>query len=123
MYQITIKGEAKSTYTNLAELDGIECEHEFAEFFEETSWSDDVDGGYMDFRYENGKLWTYTEYYSFRLLDKNELEELLDYTVGQWSDGIGEGFEQYPCYYYDNQEIYISPWFKGQEQTIDQGLK
>lgn len=43
------------------------------------------------------------------------LEELKDYTQGQWSDGIGEGFEQFSYKEIDGEEIYISPWYHGQK--------
>lgn len=46
----------------------------------------------MDFRFEDGKLWTYTVYETTKKLTKKDLKELGEYTQGQWSDGIGEGF-------------------------------
>jgi hypothetical protein len=121
MYKITVKGEAQTDYKNLQELHGIDCQDEFSEYFDDTSWSDNVSGGYMRFKFEDGKLWTYTVYDSDRLLTEEELEELMDYTQGQWSDGIGEGFEQNPCFFdEDDEEVYVSPWFHGQEITINQ---
>ena len=75
----------------------------------------------MNFKFEKGKLFTYTKYTSDRELTQDELDDLLDYTTGQWSDGIGEGFEQTPCMYVDNdEEAYISPWFWGQVAEIFQ---
>ena len=69
----------------------------------------------MDFRFENGVLNVYTEYETTRELTKEECEKLADYTQGQWSDGIGEGFEQHPCMYTkDDEECFISPWYGGQ---------
>ena len=116
MYKITIKGEASTDYANPEELSGIDCQDEFSVYFDDDfTFGKDVKGGWMDFRYENGKLWTYTEYESNRLLNESELKELADYTQGQWSDGIGEGFEQEPCRYTDDdEEIYVSPWCRGQ---------
>jgi hypothetical protein len=120
-YEIIIKGEASTDYFNLKELNGIDCQDCFSEYFDDTSYSNDVTGGYMFFKYENGKLMTYTTYDSNRKLTPSELENLSDYTQGQWSDGIGEGFEQYPCGYDDNgDDIYVSPWFFGQEVEVEQ---
>lgn len=125
MYKITVKGEAKTDYSNLKELDGIDCQDEFSEYFrDDFTFKNNVSSGYMDFRYENNKLYTYTEYQSNRKLTDEELEILEDYTTGQWSDGIGEGFEQNPCYYDENDnEVFISPWFYGQKTTITQELQ
>ena len=33
---------------------------------------------------------------------------------------IGEGFEQEPILFDDDDEIYISPWFPGQETIVTQ---
>ena len=122
MYKITIKGEAKTDYDNLSELDGVDCQDDFAEYFDsDFSFKDDVESGYMYFSFENEKLWTITQYFSNRELSNEELEILSDYTQGQWSDGIGEGFEQQPCFYDDNEEeVYISPWDINQEVEITQ---
>lgn len=127
MYKITIKGEAKTDYENLEELDGIDCQDEFSEYFgkkygdreEEQSLIDKgVSNGYMHFEFKDKKLWTITTYNSQQKLNKDELKILADYTQGQWSDGIGEGFEQNPCKYDGEDEIYISPWFSGQEVVV-----
>lgn len=144
MYKITVKGEAKTEYPNLTELDGISCQDEFSEYFDgDESYVGDVNNGYLYFKYEDGKLWSITTYDSTRELTQKELEELKEYTTGQWSDGIGEGFEQFPCHTasqpyriyekefddYENQdeanedlEVYISPWFFEQIITITQEL-
>jgi hypothetical protein len=124
MYKIVIKGKAKTQYPYLKELDGIDCIDNFADYFDETSYSHNIEEGYMDFRYEDKKLWTYTTYTSDKELNPEELEHLANYTQGQWSDGIGEGFEQFPCYVPSNDEedgeVYISPWFSGQVLTVIQ---
>lgn len=123
MYKITVKGEAKTDYKDLSELDGIDCQDCFSEYFDKTSYSKDVTSGYMHFEYKEGKLWTITQYNSTRELTPEELEDLLSYTQGQWSDGIGEGFEQQPCFYdEDDEEVFISPWSPRQEVTITQTL-
>jgi hypothetical protein len=90
---------------------------DFSEYFDnDTTWSEDVIGGNLTFKiHEDGLLYTHTVYDSKRELTIEELEELADYTQGQWSDGIGEGFEQEPLYYDEDTELYLSPWYYGQE--------
>ena len=121
-YKITIIGEANTDYLYLEELDGIDCQDNFAEYFdEEHTFKENIESGYMDFKFKDGKLLTYTTYHSNRELTETELEDLIEYTQGQWSDGIGEGFEQHPCFYAENgEEVFISPWFFGQEITVKQ---
>jgi len=77
-----------------------------------------VSGGGMDFSYKNGELYVATTYELSREITKEETEKLIEYTQGQWSDGIGEGFEQYPAMTdYEYGDIYISPWYYGQIAT------
>lgn len=122
MYKIRIKGTAHTEYKNIEELYGIDCQDCFSEYFDgDESYAKDITGGYMHFEIENGKLMTITEYNSKRELTPEELEELAEYTQGQWSDGIGEGFEQYPCYNEDEEdEVYISPWHRDQVLISEQ---
>jgi hypothetical protein len=51
-------------------------------------------GGMLRFSYTEGHdlLAVVTEYDAKRRLTESELRLLIDYTVGQWSDGIGENF-------------------------------
>src|SRR5690242_4410276 len=51
-------------------------------------------GGYITFSYRDGteQLAAITEYCSRRPLSDAELHLLVDYTMGQWSDGIGENW-------------------------------
>ena len=130
---VVIKGEAKCDYPNLVELHGISCEEDFTEYFDsDFTFKDKIDSGYMSFSYENGKLFTLTVYNCNCKLTEEELLILEEYTQGQWSDGIGEGFEQRPAAYVDDYlnsdgeittEVYISPWFFGQKiNTIQKEL-
>ena len=73
----------------------------------------------MRFVYENDELFTVNEYISTRELTDEEMEELIDYTQGQWSDGIGESFEQRPIMV-SGDEVYISPWYRGQKVVYSQ---
>ena len=127
MYKIIVKGEAKTNYQNLSELDGIDCQDEFSEYFDKREHKSLIDkgvrNGYMrfDFDHKQDKLYTITEFQSDEKLDKNELELLGDFCQGQWSDGIGECFEQEPCFYdNDGKEVYIYPWFYKQEIEVYQ---
>jgi hypothetical protein len=51
-------------------------------------------GGVISLAYSDGEdvLTATTEYRSRRLLTAAELQLLVDYTMGQWSDGIGENW-------------------------------
>ena len=146
MYTITIKGEARAharscgdqdyeedddiddtdgevDIEDLSILDGIDCQECFSEYFDgDESYAQNVEGGYMHFEYKDGQLWTVTVYESSRELTNDELSDLEDYTTGQWSDGIGEGFEQEPCMEDDGIEYFISPWHRNQEVTVTQTL-
>jgi len=57
---------------------------------------------------------------SKELLNDEEVEILKNYTQGQLSDGIGEGFEQFPVMYDNDKEIFLSPWFRCQEVTQEE---
>lgn len=126
MYKIIIKGDADTEYPNLSKLNGISCEDNFAEYFDDDfSFIDNINEGYLKFEYnkDENKLYSITEYFSNRELSNDELEILKDYTQGQWSDGIGEGFEQIECFTDDDEnEVYISPWHRDQIITITQTI-
>jgi len=81
---------------------------------------DVISGGYLEFVYDSEKneLIATTAYYVTRKLTPKEEAALIDYTQGQWSDGIGECFEQNPVYR-DGEEYYISPWYQGQVATLE----
>ena len=118
--QVIIKGTAETEFHDEARLHGVDCQDNFADYFHDQDLKDAVESGYMDFRYEDGKLWTYTTYETNRILTDSELVRLADYTQGQWSDGIGEGFEQYPCAEFGGEEVYLSPWHTGQKLQLQQ---
>jgi hypothetical protein len=126
MGKVIIKALAGDSYVGESEvvdrskLNGIDCQDEFVEWMDE-DFKHKLSSGYMDFRFEDDKLWTYTVYSTKEVLTTDELQELGQYTQGQWSDGIGEGFEQFPCdYEADGAEIYLSPWYHGQKLEIKQ---
>jgi hypothetical protein len=107
---------------DLEKFDGISDGSCFCDYMggNRVSAVNELSGGYLEFKYENEKLYAITEYESKRALTATELEELKNYTQGQWSDGIGEGFEQNPC---NGDEDYISPWTHGQEITCFNNIK
>lgn len=118
MVRIHVKGEAYTKYEFPEELDGIQSYERFCDYIDDDF--DTLRGGYMHFKYEDDTLYTYTVYDSDRELTEDEEQILLDYTQGQWSDGVGEGFEQMPCAYdSDGKEIYVSAWHRGQEISLE----
>jgi hypothetical protein len=126
MGKVIIKALAGDSYvgeeelTDRSKLNGIYCQDEFVEYMH-NDFKHKLSSGYMDFKFESGKLWTYTIYSTKEFLTTDEIKELGDYTQGQWSDGIGEVFEQFPCdYEADGAEVYLSPWYHGQKLEIKQ---
>jgi hypothetical protein len=120
MKQIIFKAKAGEAYIGdgidlepyqYEQLSGVDCQDNFAEY---SNLHSKLGSGYMRFQWEDGQLNVYTEYDVVSELTHGEIELLKEETQGQWSDGIGEGFEQYPCAYIDEQEVYLSPWFMGQ---------
>lgn len=113
-------GDKKFPKVHLNNLDGIDCQDEFVEYFDSGELKNKLVFGYMNFKFEKGILYTVTTYTTKEVLTDDELDELGSYTQGQWSDGIGEGFEQYPCDNLNGKEVYISPWYSGQQIDIIQ---
>ncbi len=86
-----------------------------------------LSSGYMSFTYEKVEdhlletLVVKTTYENDKLLSDQELKHLVEYTQGQWSDGIGESFEQEVwCEIAHGIGVYISPWFYGQKVITKQ---
>lgn len=126
MGKVIIKALAGDSYVgeediiDRSKLDGIDCQDEFVEYMHE-DFKHKLSSGYMDFRFQEDKLWTYTVYSTREVLTEAELKRLGEYTQGQWSDGIGEVFEQFPCDHEpDGAEVYLSPWYHGQKLEIKQ---
>jgi len=125
--QITIRGEAvvddgdgiEIVGAALKEFDQIEdTRFTLSEYFrkEQKPLNEaGVKGGYLKFVYNdrNHKLYAETTYECGRKLTPAEEKILEDYTAGQWSDGIGEGFEQQ-----EQNGAYLSAWYHGQKRAI-----
>ncbi len=99
---------------NLENFNGISCQDNFADY----SDIEKLIYGFLRFELIDGKLYSVIEYSVDGELTEEEIQILKEETSGQLSDGIGEGFEQYPCCEIDGEDAYISPWFSGQELKI-----
>jgi hypothetical protein len=132
MYSITIIGKAKvhleNPYTRksqkptpaqLFKCNGLKIEDDFAEYIDE-DYGIKIDSGYTHFEVDKGNLYSVCVYEVNEKLTDEELKLLANYTQGQWSDGIGEGFEQFPCEEIDGMDLYISPWIPGQKCNVTQ---
>lgn len=117
MSSITVKGKVRHPYPHL--FDGVTDDACFSDYIYDDLWGK-VSGGYMRFDYdeENNSLVVSVEYTVEQILNEEDVEKLISYTQGQWSDGIGEGFEQQPIYRND-QEYYLSPWWRGQKAWVE----
>jgi hypothetical protein len=96
-------GEEIIDSSRLMCLSGLEYRHDHARFSDylgdggyEDLVSAGVKGGFIRllFRPEIGQLFLITEFTAPRNLTESELTSLVDYTSGQWSDGIGSNFSQ-----------------------------
>lgn len=136
MYKITIKAKSGKVYpVNFPQeryseiVDSAYEDTDFTDYFNRKYGSDNgqqslmdkgVSDGYMRFELIDGEIWTITEYLSPEKLNEEELEILGEYTQGQWSDGIGEGFEQQPLMEYEGEDVYLSPWYRNQKVKFEQ---
>lgn len=125
MYKITIKGLAGDTQPEdirRKEFTKAQCGDSFCEYFRDSLSNLDIHGGYMSFIWDDKEheLYTITVYTSKNELTKEQLDDLANYTQGQWSDGIGEGYEQFDCHIRNDEECFISPWYHGQKLEIIQ---
>ena len=128
MYRITIKGQAKTEYPYLHELNGIQShndEENYVEYLHDDSIKQKLVHGFSNFVYDKtaNVLYVVVTYLARKKLTKFQLQRLMEYTRGQWSDGIGEVYEQFPCYqgsFYTTEDgettkdVYISMWYKEQ---------
>jgi len=85
----------------LGALDGITHDECFSDYFLDDPHTKalpakGVSGGYLRFRFRSDRqeLWAETEYDLREPLTDEETKAVVTYTLGQWSDGIGENFSQ-----------------------------
>ncbi len=76
-------------------------------------------GGFIDLRYDasENRLYVVTEYDSPRQLTRVELDQLVEHTTGQWSDGLGESLE---CPYAAENGLHLELVPENQEVRIEQ---
>jgi len=86
------------------------CEDEFVEYIDDDLLKNKLVEGYTFFEVINNVLYSVCVYKAKQKLTPEELVELREYTQGQWSDGIGESFEQNI-----HNGGYLSMWHKDQE--------
>jgi hypothetical protein len=95
-FQTTADGRLVEDPDELRSLEGLEYDEIFSDYFERRSTLVDagITGGLLRFKYneKTQRLDGVTEYSLSRPLTAEELALLSDYTIGQWSDGIGENF-------------------------------
>jgi len=77
----------------LKQFAGVKSDDSCVEYLDETLAEIGLVGGHLEFVYdkESKRLRILTVYHSPRKLKKKELQQLVEETRGQWSDGIGEG--------------------------------
>ena len=95
-FQTTADGRMVEDPDELRSLEALEYDEVFSDYFERGSTLVDagITGGLLRFTYDEKaqRLYGVTEYSLSRPLTAEECLLLRDYTMGQWSDGIGENF-------------------------------
>lgn len=107
---VSLTGETddKPTQEQLSGLDGLSCQDEFTEYFDsDSTLVDKVFNGFLSFQFIDNELKYTVRYEAKEELSEQEMAELVEYTNGQLSDGIGEGFEQREQYVGDDS-FYVS---------------
>lgn len=76
---------------------------------------------WLEYNGVSGKYYIYTEYEIIGedVITDEYVNRLTNYTTGQWSDGIGEGYVQWPVHTnVDDKgyfEVYASMWHRNQK--------
>nr|WP_315463991.1 hypothetical protein [uncultured Rhodoferax sp.] len=80
----------------LSSLDGLSHDEVFSEHLHGALANAGISGGVLKFHFSKrtGQLHGLTTFELQRPLDPKEIDLLLDFTLGQWCDGIGANFFQ-----------------------------
>lgn len=108
--KVTIGSENReASDLDLIMCTGVTCQEDFVEY---SDYGDYLESGIMSFVFENGILYTVTTYVvtDGDNFSEGDIEQIKEETTGQWSDGIGEGFEQSPACMFGDEEVFISPY-------------
>jgi len=81
---------------NLSALDGLSHDEVFSEHLHGALADAGISGGVLRFHFSKhtGRLNGVTTFELQRPLNSKEVDLLLDFTLGQWCDGIGSNFFQ-----------------------------
>ena len=120
MELLTISGLCKiecfnSGYHNLEQLvdpDNINL----ADYFHDwDAWSKKIQSLETGIEIMDGELCVVSRAKCISHLSNEEFIDLVYYCQGQWSDGWGEGYEQW-----DNKVpgVFVSPWFRDQQVKV-----
>jgi hypothetical protein len=141
MYKTTIKGDCEGYYGIndidaedmyclgrgvLKSVEDIDIYSSFHEYIDHISLAGVFTDSKEYFTYDsiNHKIYIIVEYFSENRPTDEQITLIKEYTQGQFSDGIGEGFEQRPIKLidsveYEEYECYISMWYRGQELSCE----
>lgn len=102
----------------LSQFDGLGINNYVDEFTQYMSHKylalrDYVTEGWAYFEHKGDNLHVVTRYRVLQPLTDTLLKLLVEYTVGQWSDGIGEGFSD-KVQYRSGDSYYVNAWWPGQ---------
>jgi hypothetical protein len=118
----TISSDRDEDVTNLDVLkhfDGLSGQDKFSDYADD-DLRKVISGGHLNFFRKNREIWVETTYDVIcekvaELLP--HINNIIEYTSGQWADGIGEGFEQEPREF-EGIFYYIQSWGWKQEYTF-----
>jgi hypothetical protein len=116
MFTFAVVGQASTDNYDIMDFEGLTCDDRFSDYFGDSDKLDDlgISGGYAHFEVANGRLYVVTKYNLERMISLEESKRLVEYTHGQWSDGIGESFEQHPQGEDEHgEELYVSMYTRG----------
>lgn len=120
---IVVAGDAKTDFPNPELLNGYgEDQTDFVEYIDIPA-AKIKDGSYMDLLWNKAdmKLYSVNKFVTGSPLNEEQMKSLGEQVSGQWSDGVGEVFEQNPVMQDDEgNDVYVSPWHIEQELHVSQ---